>query len=159
MKIYHAHPRTGEYVGVTDARPDPREPGQFLIPAHAYTDAPGAAPAGKVMVREAGRWVAKTPPSGAPASPDAALSDRVRTEVQARIHARASVNTQINMVAARAAGMLDASQEAAFADAVSWVGAMRAKGQQLIAAGDETYSEDHHWPEPSEAAVNLAAQF
>ena len=59
MQLYHAHPRTGEYVGTSVARPDPRSPDRFLVPAHAYTDAPPSAPAGMVPVWEDGAWTTK----------------------------------------------------------------------------------------------------
>lgn len=40
MDIYSAHPLTREYLGPTTADPDPLEEGFWLIPAHAYPDAP-----------------------------------------------------------------------------------------------------------------------
>lgn len=62
MILYHAHPISGEFVRSKPARPNPRTPGQFLIPAHAYQDAPGTPPAGMKMYRVGGAWVAKFPP-------------------------------------------------------------------------------------------------
>lgn len=34
MEIHHYEPETGEYVGSTKARPDPKRPREFLIPAN-----------------------------------------------------------------------------------------------------------------------------
>ena len=87
------------------------------------------------------------------------LAIRIRAEVQRRILARASSNTQINMAAARAADQFSAEQNVAYLDALTWVDAVRAKGRELTAAGDETFADDAHWPEPSAAALALAAEF
>lgn len=51
MDIYNAHPLTREYLGPSSADPDPLEGGVWLIPAHAYTDAPPAVPAGQAAQR------------------------------------------------------------------------------------------------------------
>ena len=53
MDIYVAHPATGEYLGQCHADPDPLEAGAWLIPAHAYAEAPPAIPAGKAARRNA----------------------------------------------------------------------------------------------------------
>lgn len=51
MDIYVAHPVTGEYLGPSSADPDPLDEGNWLIPAHAYLDAPPDAPAGYAAQR------------------------------------------------------------------------------------------------------------
>lgn len=51
MEIYSAHPTTREYLGPIPADPDPLESGGWLIPAHAYPDAPPAIPAGQAAQR------------------------------------------------------------------------------------------------------------
>lgn len=51
MDIYVAHPVTREYLGPSSADPDPLEDGAWLIPAHAYLDAPPAVPAGQAARR------------------------------------------------------------------------------------------------------------
>lgn len=47
---------TGEYLGSSPARPSPRDPGEFLIPANATNVAPPPAEAGKARVHAAGAW-------------------------------------------------------------------------------------------------------
>ena len=51
MIIYCAHPVTREYIGDSVADPDPLDEGSWLIPAHAYTDAPPDTPADHVARR------------------------------------------------------------------------------------------------------------
>lgn len=89
--------------------------------------------------------------------PSVVSADAVRAEVHRRILARASYNTQINMAAAAAAGRFTGADADAFQDALDWVDAMRTKGQELVA--DPTYADDSHWPEPTAAAIALAARF
>lgn len=59
MDIYHYHSVTGEYLGTSQAMPDPLEPGRFLIPAHATEIAPPAAGEHEVSVFEDGAWSVK----------------------------------------------------------------------------------------------------
>lgn len=51
MDIYCAHPVTREYLGPTAADPDPLDEDNWLIPAHAYLDAPPDVPAGQAARR------------------------------------------------------------------------------------------------------------
>lgn len=51
MEIFTAHPVTREYLGPSIADPDPLEDGAWLIPAHAYTDAPPTILAGMAAQR------------------------------------------------------------------------------------------------------------
>lgn len=51
MEIYCAHPLTGEYLGPSTADPDPLAEGNWLIPAHAYPDAPPSIPHGQAAQR------------------------------------------------------------------------------------------------------------
>lgn len=53
MEIHYAHPLTREYLGPGSADPDPLEDGAWLIPAHAYPDAPPATTAGQAVRRSA----------------------------------------------------------------------------------------------------------
>ena len=55
MKVYNYHPETKEYIGESDARPNPLEPGNFLIPALATTKVPPGAIPGKARVFD-GVW-------------------------------------------------------------------------------------------------------
>ena len=40
LVVYQAHPLTGEFIGTAYADPDPMEPGNWLIPGRAVTEAP-----------------------------------------------------------------------------------------------------------------------
>ena len=51
MKIYSYDPETFELTGERDARPDPREPGRYLVPRYAVTVVPPA-----TRPNEAARW-------------------------------------------------------------------------------------------------------
>lgn len=58
-KIYHAHPVTGEYLGQGFADPDPLDPDNWLVPAHAFLDEPPQLEQGRVACRTDGQvsWV------------------------------------------------------------------------------------------------------
>lgn len=56
MQLYHVHPKTGEALGTSPARPDPLAPGGWLIPAHATTQAPPEAGQGLAAVWQGGAW-------------------------------------------------------------------------------------------------------
>lgn len=42
LVVYQAHPVTGEYLGPSEADPDPLEEGRWLIPAMAFSEPPPA---------------------------------------------------------------------------------------------------------------------
>ena len=56
MQIYHYNQNTGELTGQTNARPDPLEPGRWLIPKHATTIAPPTIGENEVAVFASGAW-------------------------------------------------------------------------------------------------------
>lgn len=56
MKIYNVHPVTGEYMGESLADADPLEEGNWLIPAHAYLDAPPLPGENKAVIRSGDSW-------------------------------------------------------------------------------------------------------
>lgn len=56
MKIFHFDELTGELLGEGEARPDPMEPGRFLIPAWATTVEPPQAQAGKFRAFNGSGW-------------------------------------------------------------------------------------------------------
>lgn len=72
MQVFNFDPTTGRYLGVSLADPDPMQPGEFLIPAHATATPPPATMAGQVAVfdAEADAWDVEalptdaTPPAG-----------------------------------------------------------------------------------------------
>jgi hypothetical protein len=56
-KIYHFDKETKIYLGSTDAKRSPADPGEvYLVPAYATDVAPPAAPPGQASVFEAGAW-------------------------------------------------------------------------------------------------------
>lgn len=55
--VFQTDLENGEYIGETPAQPDPLAPGNFLIPAGAYEDAPTLQQTdGKAIVRGGGGW-------------------------------------------------------------------------------------------------------
>lgn len=54
--IYIAHPITGEFGGTGFPDPDPLDAGNWLVPAHAFLDAPPVVPVGEVAVRGEAGW-------------------------------------------------------------------------------------------------------
>lgn len=91
--------------------------------------------------------------------PTVSLTDAIKSECERRIYAIADSNTQMNMVAAAATHLLDEAGTAALTLAVQWVGAMRAAASGLIAAADQTYANDAHWPPCPADVVALANTF
>jgi hypothetical protein len=68
MKIFNYCESTGRLLGTGSARPDPMQPGSHLLPAHATTQTPPAAPAGTHAAFNGSSWgIAADPP------PDPAL--------------------------------------------------------------------------------------
>lgn len=96
------------------------------------------------------------PPVPAPAPFDA---DAVFADCKRRIFAVASTNAQVNMAAARAAGILSSDDEAAFLAGLQWISAMRAACAALVEAQAADAAEDHNWPECPAEVVALAAKF
>lgn len=56
MRIYHYDSETGEYLGSSDARPDPLETGRFLIPACATDVEPPKNGANETAVFAGDAW-------------------------------------------------------------------------------------------------------
>lgn len=91
--------------------------------------------------------------------PDPPRSDMVRAETTRRIYAVAQPHTQMNMTGARAAGLFDAGQEAAYAASVQWVANMRAACAAIIANPALDPFDDANWPKCPDNAKALAAAF
>jgi len=85
--------------------------------------------------------------------------ENVRRHIEDRITKEADLNSQISLSAAFNAGMLNASEQTAYQEAVQWAENVKAKGRELAAAGDATFADDSHYPEPTAAARALAAQY
>ena len=83
----------------------------------------------------------------------------VASECQRRIYAVASQNCQMNMTAYVASGQASDADKATFAAALGWVQAMRAAFASLVAAHDETFADDAHWPALPDGVAALAAKF
>jgi len=60
MKIYNYHPDTKEYLGDSLANPNPLEPGNYLIPAHATPIPPINTGKNQVAVFVNNEWVIKS---------------------------------------------------------------------------------------------------
>lgn len=115
-------------------------------------------PVGSSMFRTVQKWIDKgNEPAPVPVPP----FDReaVKNECQRRIYNVASTNCQMNMTAFIASGNADDAAKAAFNSALGWVQAMRGAYAQLVAAQDETFADDAHWPACPPDAVALASQF
>lgn len=57
MHCYNYDRETGEYLGQSTVRESPREPGVYLLPAHATETAPPAAEPGHAVCWREGAWV------------------------------------------------------------------------------------------------------
>jgi hypothetical protein len=121
------------------------------------------APGAEVGFERSGNGWAPPPPPPPPSIKERQAA--ARAECARRITARASANTQANMTAyatvltAKAPpGAADKADLAAFAQAIAWVGQMRARWPE-IAAQELDPADDANWPEPSAAASAFAARF
>ncbi len=89
----------------------------------------------------------------------------VRAQVTQRIGKKASANTIMNMTAASVLGFPDETGKQrpelmpVFGQALAWVTEVRMTGKQLIESGVQDFADDKHWPEPSQAVQDLAAEF
>ena len=89
-----------------------------------------------------------------------------KAECARRIFAAASANTQNNLNAYFALlgskptlSSAEQADVAAFAQALGWIGAMRAKWVALADAGDTAFADDAKWPALPTAVAALAARF
>jgi hypothetical protein len=83
--IYNYHQETGIFVGIDVADPSPLEPGVFLVPAYATTEAPPACGDGQHQVFRDGGWVVEDIPQPAPVP--VLTADEVKASMWSRIKA------------------------------------------------------------------------
>ena len=62
MKYYSYNWATREYIGEDEADPDPKEPGNFIIPAYATFKAPPELEPGQRAFFREDNWVTEIPP-------------------------------------------------------------------------------------------------
>lgn len=78
MEIHHYHQETGAYVGSGTADSDPMEPGRWLIPANATTEAPLIPAAHQFAAWNGSAWELRDKP---PQQPEPAPYVPTRAEV------------------------------------------------------------------------------
>lgn len=81
--IYNYNPETGVLIGTDVADPSPLEPGVFLIPAHATTEAPPPCGDGQRQAFRNGGWVIEDIPQPEPAH--VPTSDEIKAGMWSRI--------------------------------------------------------------------------
>jgi hypothetical protein len=188
-QIFHYHDETKEFLMSSEARPDPIDGNDMLPRNAVFTTPPPVAANAvatwdgtgwniEADYRGSEYWMADgtrhviaaigevIPQDGMNAPPPptveevtAAYVEAVRREIQRRIFAEVSQNTQINMGGESAAGLFDAAQQAAFVSGLHWIKAMRATALALAQAGDQTFADDVHWPAVPADAKTLADSF
>lgn len=172
MKMYHYSEITGEYFSEANAPEDPREPGNYHLPAHATFIEPPEAPDGMVAVFGGETWTIKPDQRGAeywladgthvsitnigdtvpedalPEPPDLRTPEEKRRlafwEMESRITKQASLVTQMQITATINA--LSPNEQDTWKQWLNWVADMRATAKRLSAAFDDTHTEDRHWP-------------
>lgn len=97
----------GALIGKDKAPPDPRQPGRFLLPGNATTDAPPAPGAGQEAARVGGAWVLRAKLAKVePDTPQATPGQLRASAINARLDAidKASVRSLRESIAAQAKG-------------------------------------------------------
>lgn len=88
----------------------------------------------------------------------AARKEAARRECRRRIFAVADETAQMNLTAARAAGLLSEAQQTVHTSGLTWVAAMRAAWEPMAIAGDDPL-DDANWPAIPAGVADLAALF
>lgn len=83
----------------------------------------------------------------------------VNAECSKRIYAYASDNTQKNMTANFVAGNFSDADKQAYINGVNWIHDMQLVCRNLIINQDETFTDDSHWPIPSQDAIDLSNRY
>ena len=102
--------------------------------------------------------------------PGAPLELRAKKECKRRIFAVVDEAAQNNMNAAMNADNRFKGQESyipyyseeeaiVYLSGLKWIGEMRAICARLISAGDRTFTDDKHWPDPGDKVRALAKRF
>lgn len=107
--------------------------------------------------RDFDAWVA----AGGVAAPWAPPFDAAGVEAECgrRIYAVASDNAQKNMLANIVANAMSAEDKETFDSGVAWIASMQAVCRALIAAEDDTFADDAHWPAVPAGVAALADRF
>lgn len=84
-----------------------------------------------------------------------ALSMQIREEVQSRIHAYASLRTQMNLSSMAACSLFTEEQMESYRRSMLWIQKMRETGKQLLANEDTEFSKDEKWPVPEQDVIEL----
>lgn len=88
MQIHHYHPETGLYLGTETAFESPLEPGVFLIPAYATTEAPPEGAQDVAFDGKAWQAIKAEPDTKQDPEPDAAALAQARiVEIDAELAA------------------------------------------------------------------------
>lgn len=88
----------------------------------------------------------------------AARKEAARRECRRRIFAVADETAQMNLTAARAAGLLTSEQQTTHNAGLAWVAAMRAAWEPMAEASEDPL-DDANWPAIPAGVAELAALF
>ena len=89
----------------------------------------------------------------------AELAEAIKAECQRRIFSVIDASAQQRLQNKYARGKLTTAEIATFEAGDDWIDAMVTKCRTLVAAADQTFREDRHWPNPSADIPALAAKF
>lgn len=87
------------------------------------------------------------------------LAQAIKAECQRRIFNVIDASAQQRLQNKYARGTLTALEVTAFEAGDDWIDAMVTKCRTLVAAAEQTFRADHHWPEPGPDIEALAAQY
>lgn len=94
-----------------------------------------------------------------PALGAAELAEAIKAECQRRIFNVIDASAQQRLQNKYARGTLSAEEVDTFEAGDDWIDAMVMKCRALVAAADQTFVQDHHWPDPGAHIKALAAKY